>query len=334
MAIGSGLAASIGLAAEATYGTYVAPTRFLEFTKEDLKKVKNTIQGGGLAAGRFANLGSRRVLTTVGGGGTVDLEVTNKSYGLILAHLLGSSATPVAQGGTAAYLQAHTLGDNLGKYLTVQKGVPDTGGTVRPYSFLGGKITSATFQCDVLGTLMSTLEFDFKDVTEAQALAAPSYATGITPFHGGQMQVKLGTYGAETAISGVKKVEVKIERPLNTERFYASTAGFPATKSEPIMNDYISVSGSLETDFVTKADLADRFATDSSTSLVIEWVGPTIAGAFKQTFRIKVPLIFVDSDTPNVEGADIVSTSYAFTGQSDGTNSVVAIDYISTDTSL
>jgi hypothetical protein len=334
MAIGSGLAASIGLAAESTYGTYVAPTRWLEFNKEELKKVKTTIQGGGLAAGRFAQLGSRRVLATVGGGGSVDLEVTNKSYGLIIKHLLGSTATAVQQGATAAYLQAHTLGDNFGQYLTVQKGVPDTTGTVRPYSFLGGKINSATFSCEVMGTLQSTVEFDFKDVTEAQALVAPSYATGIAPFHGGQMAVKLGTYGAETAITGVRKVEVKIERAMNTDRFYASSAGFPATKLEPIMNDYIKVSGTLEADYVTKAELADRFAADSSTSLVIEWIGPLIASTYYQTFRIKVPLIFLDTDTPSVEGPDIVSTSYGFTGQSDGTNSVVAIDYMSTDTTV
>jgi hypothetical protein len=176
MAIGSGLAASLGLAEESVYGTYTAPTRHLEFSKEDLKKIKTTVQGGGLAAGRFAQLGSRRVLTTVSGGGTVDLEVTNKGYGLIIEHLLGSSATAVQQAATTAYLQAHTIGDNIGKYLSVQKGVPDTGGTVRPYTFLGGKVTGATFQCDVLGTLMSTVEFDFKDVSEAQALAAPSYA--------------------------------------------------------------------------------------------------------------------------------------------------------------
>ncbi len=334
MAIGSGLAASIGVAAESTYGTYVAPTRFYEFTKEDLKKVKTTIQGGGLAAGRFAQLGSRRVLATVGGAGTVDLDVTNKGYGLLIAHLLGSSAAPVQQAATTAYLQTHNLGDNIGKYLTVQKGVPDTGGTVRPYSFLGGKVTSATFQCDVMGHLSSTVEFDFKDVSEAQALAAPSYAAGYAPFHGGQMVVKLGTFGAEAAITGVKKVEVKIERPLANERFYASAAGFPATKSEPIMNDYISVSGTLETDYVTKADLADRFAADTSTALVIEWVGPIIASTYKETFRIKVPLIFVDSDTPSVEGPDIVSTAYNFTAQSDGTNPVVTIEYMSTDTTV
>lgn len=135
MAIGSGLAAQIGFAAESTYGTYVAPTRFLEFNKADLKKVKNTVQGGGLAAGRFAQLGSRRAVTSEAAAGSVEMEVINKGFGLLLAHLLGSSATAVQQGGSTAYLQAHTLGDNFGKSLTTQVGVPDLTGTVRPYTY-------------------------------------------------------------------------------------------------------------------------------------------------------------------------------------------------------
>ena len=48
MSIGTGLAASLGVAAETTFGTYVAPTRFYEFNSESLAKVKNFVQGGGL----------------------------------------------------------------------------------------------------------------------------------------------------------------------------------------------------------------------------------------------------------------------------------------------
>ena len=333
MAIGSGLAASVGFAEESTYGTYVAPTRWLEFEKEDLKKVKNTIQGGGLAAGRLAELGSRRVVSSEAAAGSLELEVTNKSYGLIIEHLLGSSATAVQQAATAAYLQAHTVGDNVGKYLTVQKGVPALGGTVRPFTFLGGKITSGTFACEVQGLLQSTIEFDFKDVEQTTALVAPSFASGIAPFHGGQMNVKLGTYGAEAAVSGVRKVEVKIERPQNTERFYASGTS-PAKKLEPIMNDFVKVTGSVEVDFITAADWSDRFRTDSSTSFVAEWIGPLIASTYYQTFRIKVPQIFLDGETPTVQGPDVTTTTFTFVGQYDGTNPLVAIDYMSTDTAV
>ena len=83
-----------------------------------------------------------------------------------------------------------------------------------------------------------------------------------------------------------------------------------------------------------KADFADRFAADSATSLVIEFVGPLIASTYYQTFRIKCPWCFFDGDTPTVDGPDVTSGGYPFVAQLDGTNPLVSIDYISTDTTL
>lgn len=331
MAIGSGLAASIGFAAESTYGTYVAPTRFLEYIKADLKKKKNVVQGGGLAAGRIAQLGSRRVVTSESVEGGFELEVANNGMGLLLAHLLGSSATPVQQGATAAYLQAHTVGDNIGKSLTIQHGVPDLTGTVRPFTFKGCKLSGAEFSCKVGELLTMSLDVDGRQASEVETLVAASLATGVAPFHWAQMSVKLGTFGAEAAVSGVKGFSVKFDRGMASERFYAGAGGL---KAEPIMNDFLKVSGSIEVDLVNKADFADRFAADSATSLVIEFVGPLIASTYYQTFRIKLPMVFFDGDTPTVDGPDVTSGGYPFVAQLDGTNPLVSIDYISTDTTL
>ncbi|MBK7424852.1 MAG: hypothetical protein IPJ48_18220 [Propionivibrio sp.] len=331
MAIGSGLAASIGFAAESTYGTYVAPTRFLEYIKADLKKKKNVVQGGGLAAGRIAQLGSRRVVTSESVEGGFELEVANKGMGLLLAHLLGSSATPVQQGATAAYLQAHTVGDNIGKSLTIQHGVPDLTGTVRPFTFKGCKLSGAEFSCKVGELLTMSLDVDGRQASEVETLVAASLATGVAPFHWAQMSVKLGTFGAEAAVSGVKGFSVKFDRGMASERFYAGAGGL---KAEPIMNDFLKVSGSIEVDLVNKADFADRFAADSATSLVIEFVGPLIASTYYQTFRFTLPMVFFDGDTPTVDGPDVTSGGYPFVAQLDGTNPLVSIDYISTDTTL
>lgn len=331
MAIGSGLAASIGFAAESTYGTYVAPTRFLEYIKADLKKKKNVVQGGGLAAGQIAQLGSRRVVTSESVEGGFELEVANKGMGLLLAHLLGSSATPVQQGATAAYLQAHTVDDNIGKSLTIQHGVPDLTGTVRPFTFKGCKLSGAEFSCKVGELLTMSLDVDGRQASEVETLVAASLATGVAPFHWAQMSVKLGTFGAEAAVSGVKGFSVKFDRGMASERFYAGAGGL---KAEPIMNDFLKVSGSIEVDLVNKADFADRFAADSATSLVIEFVGPLIASTYYQTFRIKLPMVFFDGDTPTVDGPDVTSGGYPFVAQLDGTNPLVSIDYISTDTTL
>lgn len=328
MAVGSGLGASLGFAPESTYGTYVAPNRWHQFNKGDLKKVKNVVQGGGLQAGVFVQRGSQRVVPTEAGTGSFELEVSRTKMGVLLQHLLGSSAAPVQQGATAAYLQTHVLGDTVGKYLTAQLGVPDRAGTVRPMTGKGGKFTSAEFSCKPDGLLMVSADMDFQKLSEAETLATPSY-TDAVPFHFGQMAVKVGaTYGSEASVTGVRGATVKIDRALDTEGFYAGASGL---KGEPIANDWVGVSGNLEVDFMNRTDFVDRFHTDTGFSLVWELVGPIIAATHAYTFRIKLPQVFLEGDTPSVDGPDVVKGTFPFVVQNDGTNPVITVEYMSTD---
>lgn len=328
MAIGSGLGAQLGISAESSYGTFVAPSKFIEFTKESLVLKKTTAQSAGIAAGRLMALSSRRVLTRQEVSGSVDLEVTNKAMGLLLQALMGTTVTPVQQAATAAYLQTHTLADTAGKSLTIQKGVPLTSGAVTDKTFLGCKVTSAEFACEVGGMLTGSFEFDGKTCDEAQTLAAASYPN-MSVFHFGQMAVKTGTYGTETARDGVRKVSVKIERPQHTERFYAGQAGL---KKEPISNDQVKITGSLETDYIDTT-LDDLHTSDGATSLVWEFIGPVIASTYFETFRITLPAIRFDEGPPTVDGFDVVKPTLNFTGLYDGTNPI-KIEYIATDITL
>jgi hypothetical protein len=328
MAIGSGLGAQMGIAPEVTYGTYVAPTKFIEFTKESLVLKKTTAQSAGIAAGRLLALSSRRVLTRKEASGSVDLEVTNKSMGILLQALMGTSVTPAQQAATAAYLQTHILADTAGKSLTIQKGVPLTTGTVTKKNFLGCKVTSAEFSCEVGGMLTGSFEFDGKDVEESSALAVASYAN-MAPFHFGQMALKTGTYGAETALDGIRKVSCKIERPQEVERFYAGQSGL---KKEPISNDQVKISGNLESDYVSTT-LDDLHTSDGVTSLVWEFVGPLIAATHFETFRVVLPAIRLDEGPPVVDGFGVVKPTFNYVGLYDGTNPV-KIEYMSTDTAL
>ncbi|GKQ34594.1 phage tail tube protein [Streptomyces sp. A012304] len=328
MAIGSGLGAQLGIAAESTYGTFVAPTKFIEFTKESLALKKTTAQSAGIAAGRLLPLSARRVLTRREGSGSIDLEVTNKSMGLLIQALMGTSVTPVQQGATAAYLQTHTLASVAGKSLTIQKGVPLTTGTVTDKSFVGCKVTAAEFSCGVGEMLTASFEVDAKDVDEAQTLAAASYPS-MSPFHFGQMAVKTGSFGSETAHDGIRKMSCKIERPQDLERFYAGQAGL---KKEPIENDQVKISGTIETDYVATT-LDDLYTSDGATSLVWEFVGPLIASTFFETFRITLPAIRLDEGPPVVDGFGVVKPTFNYVGLYDGTNQP-KIEYISTDTAL
>ncbi|MEU9661930.1 phage tail tube protein [Streptomyces chartreusis] len=328
MAIGSGLGAQLGIAAESGYGTFQAPSKFIEFTKESLALKKGTAQSAGIAAGRLVPLASRRVVTRKEAQGSIDFEVTNKGMGLLLQALMGTSVTPVQQAATAAYLQSHVLASIAGKSLTIQKGVPLTSGTVTDKTFVGCKVVSAEFSCESPGMLMATFEIDAKDSDEGQTLATASYAA-MAPFHFGQMAVKAGAYASEAALDGIRKLSVKIERPQDVERFYAGQAGL---KKEPIENDQVKISGTLETDY-THTTLDDLHTSDAGTSLVWEFIGPNIASTYDETFRVVLPSIKLNEGPPTVDGFGVIKPSFNFTGLFDGTN-MPRIEYMSTDTAL
>ncbi|GAA2929859.1 phage tail tube protein [Streptomyces enissocaesilis] len=328
MAIGSGLGAQVGIAAEVSYGTFAAPTKFIEFTKESLALKKTTAQSAGIAAGRLVPLSSRRVVTQRQASGSLEMEVTNKAMGVLLQSLMGTTVTPVQQAATAAYLQAHLLADTAGKSLVIQKGVPMTTGTVTDKTFVGCKVVSAEFSCEVGGMLTASFEIDAKDCDETQTLAVATYPA-MSPFHFGQMSVKTGIYGTETALDGIRKVSLKIERPQAVERFYAGQAGL---KKEPISNDQVKISGSLEGDYVSTL-LDDLHTSDAATSFVWDFTGPIIEAAHAERITFKVPAIRLDDTPPVVEGFDVIKPTFNFTGLYDGTNPT-SIEYMSTDVTL
>ena len=332
MAVGSGIGGSVGFSAESTYGTYVAPARFLEVTQAKIDRKPNFVQGGGIAAGQGFERASLYVQTHREGLLSVEGEVRNKQFGLLLAHLMGSSAAPVQQAATTAYLQSHVWGDNVGKSLTGQLGVPTLGGTVVPYSVMGGKVTSAEFSCGVGELLTGKWELDVQDYSDVTGLAAPSYVTGARPFHFGQMAVKVGAFGAEAAVTGIRKVTLKIARPQRTDRQYAGGTG---KKAEPVWNGRPQITGTIETDFLAKADFADRVVTGGAISLVWEFVGPIIASTYAETFRVTLSAaVFTQGDPALEQGLDVVSPKFDFKVTTDDVNQPLKIEYMSVDTAV
>lgn len=339
MVTASGLGASFGIVDESSYGVLPgAPTWRWYDTKDklpDLKLVKNTAQGDGLIAGRFAPPASRRVVTTQAGQiGSLPMEVLNNQMGLLLKHIFGGSVTPTQQAATAAYLQTHTLVDNVGRFFSAQAQVPQTDGTAKAFTGRGGKITSAEFSCEVDGLLMVDCAVDFQKVLDTDTAGAPSAASGQWPFNFSQMNVKIGaSYGAESSVSGVKKASFKLDRGQDTSRFYGDgTGGF---KKEPLMNALPGLGGSLDVDFVDKTVFADRFQNDTTAALVFEWVGSTaIASTYFPTLRLKFPAVKFDDGTPTVGDRGVVKTTFPFVVLDDQTNPLVTCEYLSTDTTL
>lgn len=333
VAVGSGLGAQFGVIGESAFGTPTGPvSKFFEVDKVDLKKIKNTSQGGGLAAGRMAQLGIRRKVTTTAASGTVTMDVTNKLMGLLLQALCGTSVTPVIVGAGPGYTQTHALAvDTAGKSLTMQVGVPMTDATTAAMTYKGCKILSAEFTCETDGILKVTFEIDARELDEATALATASYSVAASSISWALGALKIGALGSETQVQGVKSFSVKIERSMKVDRFYVGSGG---KKAEPITNDWLKVSGTFNADFMSKADFSTRFHDDTSFSTIWEFIGPAIAGGAFETFRIAIPMAFLDGDTPGPDGPDVVSGAFPFTALLDGTNPLATITTVSTDVTL
>src|SRR4051794_18533435 len=106
----SGVAAQVGVAAETTVGTYVAPATFYPFTQEDLSLEKEYIRTKGLRAGLLAQSGALHVATTRSAAGTVEMDFLTKGMGKLLNLLHGSTVTPTQIASTTAYRQTHPVG--------------------------------------------------------------------------------------------------------------------------------------------------------------------------------------------------------------------------------
>lgn len=331
MAVGSGLASSFGYVTQTQYTTGLAVTKFIRHRSVSLQKTATRVQGEGINSGQYGLPSTQFVETVTGASGSVAFDVQSKTMGGLLQTLMGGTSTAAQIGTSVAYTHTHTLSDTFGDYLTVQAGLPQRGGTVTPATVVGAKITEMAFQCAVDGLLQATATLDGYAYNNSTALASVSYASGVNVFHGGQMSVKLGTYNSEAAVSGIRDISVTISRPHDAAAYYAgaTTAG---TKSEPVLNGATTISGSFTVDMVGLTDFHERVRDNSSTALILEWVGPTL-GTSTEKFTIRVPhIVFPNPESFAANGREQLSASFGWEWRDSGTSPTIV--QITSDTSI
>lgn len=327
----SGLKLQFGYSAnEAAYGTNTTVTKFLPVSKASAKKEASRYQGAGIQTGVLGPLGSLYAEATSAGSASFECDVQSIAMGGLFELLMGSSAS-AQQGGSAAYLQTFTLADNLGKYRTFQVGRPARGGTVIPATVYGGKITQAEFSCGVGENLKSTWSVDAKAWNNTTTLAAASFGSGRQVFPFSVCTVKMGTYGAESSVSGVRGMSMSFERPMDLEDYTAGSAGL---KSEPVMNDFMNISGTVSADWLAKTTFEDLAAGVTGTSIVWEFVSThNIASTYYETIRFTIPGATFEVASQEVDGPAELTSDWPWSWKYDGTN-MPKIELITTDTSV
>lgn len=318
MAIGSGLGSQVGFSAESAYGTRVAAAKFIRARSYRADRAANRVQGEGILSGNYGDLAAHYVETTNAGVGSMTFDVQDRGLGVIWNTLMGGTVTPSVVVTGSAFTASFPLADTYGKSITYNVGLPYRSGTVLSHELAGGKIVAAEFSCAQGGILECSVDIDAKSWTDGQAVPTATYPTQAAPFTFRDMAVKLGTYNSEAAVNGVRAVTCRIERPHDTEDYTANNTG---SKSEPVLAGPTQITGTIEADWLAKADFQDRANGVTSTSLLLEWVQATAyTGSNFPTFRIQLPGALFEPASQGVEGRDALTNTWNYRWSYDGTN--------------
>ena len=293
MPLASGMAAQFGLAEESAYGTIVTPNRFYELVSESLKMERERIHSSAIRPGR--RVLHRWAPGVVKVGGEVELELPNRYLSVLLKHMFGSLTIT----GSGPYTHTAVPGDLAGKSLTVQVGRPDIGGTVRPFTYSGCKISEWSIKASVGEYAQLSLSFVGRNETTATALATASYPSDLSPF--------VFTHASLTIASAsfpVKEIELSGNNGLVDDRRYLTGAnsGLIAEPLEAAVREY---TGSFKADF---SDLTayNRYVDGTEASLELAFN----AGANSQL--VVTCNVRFDGETPNVEGHELLELSQPF----------------------
>lgn len=321
----------IGFIAETTYNTPPTVTNFLELASESIRPNYPIITGTGFRPGQRAVRSDRVARPGMhGGAGSISFQPLTKGGNALsrwLALALGavSSTTTTTD---SVYTHTGTYGDLLGDSVAVQVGRPDTGGTVRPFTYGGGKVGELTLSNNVEGILEATVGLAFvASETTSTSLASASYTSGAEPFNwtGGSLTVAGGAIDVTDATLTLRNVL--------KERWFLGN-----TLREPLENGMreTTVRFTMEFEDLTEINyIRAAVAATGQKKLVLTWTGPTLAGASAFP-RIQATVEVADlvADTyPQVNGQDLIMLGFTGTARYDGTNSPLKIEVDSTESS-
>ena len=305
---------SVGVGVESTFKTGVTPTRFFEIVDESLDWNKNIKQGQGLRVGGRVARSARRVVPSADGAGDITVEAISKGMGLLWQACLGGGVSTLVSGST--YQQLFTLGDNPPS-LTVQKGLPQAGGTVDAYTFLGCVVSGWEFSFPNADVCSLKVTFDAADVTTATAYATPSYPASPSLFHFAGGSVFTGTLTAPTTtalasavtpLADIRGGSVNGNNNVRNDRFNLGGAG---RKSKQLVG-LREIAGSIDVEYDTTM-FRDALLNDSPMSLVLNFTTPTALSTGVETLQVVLPEIKFDSPLAQSNGTDLIVSSMNFT---------------------
>lgn len=330
----SGSLTTFGIGTESIYGTAVNVNKFFEITKEDIKGNYTRQQASALSSS-FVDRSDRYAVARKGASGSVDVEVLTKGFGNWLRFMTGTVNTS-GPAETSAYTHTATVGSLYGDTFTAQVGRATLDGTVKPWTYEGGKVTDFSFSNQVDQTLSCSLGLDFEaesspdSPTGAYALQTATNVAGaeVLAWQGGTITIAGSTID-------ISEINVKCDNSLNVDRFYINSA---ASKKEPSQDGKRAITWSFKTPYADNnfwKKVASATASGATGTISATWSGLTLLGTtIYPSFKIDLPVARFDEGGPSVDGPGMLDTTFTGVGLYDGTNSPLTLTYVTADATV
>jgi hypothetical protein len=306
----SGLSGQLGYVQETTYATPVTPvTRFIEFTSETLDYAKQTVDGGGIAAGRVFAPGNARYIVGVGGSGDITFNVPSKGAGFWFYNLFGQVSSVTHAGSPNAYTHTFTpKADMTNISFTMQKGVPEAGSnTVDPYTFQSCVVNSLQLTMGQNALLTAKATIDAQNVVVGTpTLATASYPSAPNYFSFANINNTLTVNGS--AYAGIKSFDMTLNNQLDLTRMYLGAGG---KKAQPIRGNLATATGTLTADYVDTT-LTSAFLSDAEVAFVTTFTAANIATSYNEQITITLNGLRLNGQLPQIGGPGIVPLSIGF----------------------
>lgn len=316
----------IGFKVETTPGTAVTVDKFLEWTGGDVAPVYPAVRSAAMRPSTLAVRSDRTARPGMtGASGNIAFEVLTKgNLSSLLSLIMGKVTTT---GPTdSAYTHTGELADLSGKTATVQKGIVDSSGTVRAFTYAGVKFSGFTISCSVNGLMTAQVDIaDAKSETTATALATASYASSAELYHWAQGAVTIGGVA-----NNVTDFSVQCSWPVAPRRFIGNNWAEATITGMPD----ITVNITVEFDSLTNLAYArSTTAAGAQAKVVGTWTAPSVIGAGTTNPSVTMTLEKVDFEAPStvVAGAGIPTLQLSGKALFDGTNSPLKIAVVSAD---
>lgn len=309
MPTGTGMDRQIGYAAEATYGTGVTVTRFLPAISETLKKDITPTESAGQFAGQKVLRSTQWTQGNATVGGDIQHELYTQSMGLLLRAAFGTVTTT---GAGPSYTHVFSPADRTVSF-TTQVGVPTTYGSVIPHTYTGCKIQSWELGVSAGEIVTWGMTVIAQEESSGTAIATPSYATNLTPWH-----AKSATFTMGTVTVPVKSFTLSAGINLTDDRrFLGSTI-----IAEPLQGALEEYTGTIDIEWGNPTSqgtlLYQRFLQGTESALVCNLTAGTLAGTITANVRY-------DGSTPSWSDNGIVQHSIPFKCIASGTLNSTAI---------